>query len=149
MLVVSNNPVLTFMLEVLASAPRPADFQSALAALGASRRGEERLELHIAGAVPDHLRELRRDGPGAGLPVAARRGSSLRADLSLPALPATKANVPWNAADLERLNLPGNDSLHRARALSRVAEPRTSIIAAVKEALAFLPRPAALRRSPR
>ena len=45
--VVSNNPVLTFMLEVLASAPQPAEFQTALAELGASRRGEERLELHM------------------------------------------------------------------------------------------------------
>ena len=46
-LVASNNPILTFLLEVLASGPKKEDFEAALAALAASRRGEERLERYL------------------------------------------------------------------------------------------------------
>jgi hypothetical protein len=46
-LVTSNNPILTFMVETLASAPSAASFQSAIAELAASRRGTERLEVHL------------------------------------------------------------------------------------------------------
>ena len=46
-LVVANNPVLAFMLETLAAAPRPEDFQAALAALASTRRADERLEVHL------------------------------------------------------------------------------------------------------
>ena len=41
--VVCNNPILSFMLEMLASAPPKEIFQSALSELASSRRGAERL----------------------------------------------------------------------------------------------------------
>ncbi len=133
--VVSNNPVLTFMLEVLASAPQPADFQSALAELGAARRGDERLELHMHALYQTHCSAC-----GEAVQAEAflwRRGE-----------PEPYARVyrcghchdegerPLEAADLERLKLPGNPSLYRARALSRVAEAQDEHYAAAEEAVA-------------
>jgi hypothetical protein len=46
-LVAGNNPVTGFMLETLASAPHTSDLQVALAELGSSRKGSERLEPFI------------------------------------------------------------------------------------------------------
>ena len=65
-LVACNNPILSFMIETLASAPDSGDFQSVLAALAASRRGEERLEAHI-----QSLYETECDDCGATVPAQA------------------------------------------------------------------------------
>lgn len=46
-LVTSNNPVLSFMLETLAKAPSRKDFQVALSELAAARMGNERMETHL------------------------------------------------------------------------------------------------------
>src|SRR5512135_2333799 len=120
-LVVSNNPVVTFMLEVLASAPAPADFQSALAALASSKRGEERLEVHIANlyqtacaACGEHVQaeaflwKREEEAPYAKLYHCPHCGD--------------EGERPLDEADLRRLASLGNESLHRARALSRVAD---------------------------
>jgi hypothetical protein len=140
-IVVSSNPVLTFMLEVLASAPRPAEFQAVLAELGASRRGEERLELHLqalyrtqcaaCGGMTQAQGYLWKRGETA--PYARLyRCSQCRAE-------EERALDP---GDIQRLSLPGNTSLHRARALSRVAGPEDEHYPAVQEALgAYLDRP--------
>ncbi len=139
--VVSNNPVLTFMLEVLASAPQPAEFQTALAELGASRRGEERLELHMQA-----LYQTSCSACGETVQALAflwRRGEAVPY-ARVYRCPHCKdeGERPLDAADLERLKLPGNASLYRARALSRVAEAQDEHYAAAEEAVAaYLDRP--------
>ncbi|MCJ7624948.1 MAG: hypothetical protein MUO76_15715, partial [Anaerolineaceae bacterium] len=45
--VVCNNPILQFMLEILSLAPQTSDFQAALAELAKERRQNERLETHM------------------------------------------------------------------------------------------------------
>jgi hypothetical protein len=140
-LVVSNNPVVTFMLETLASAPSPADFQSALAALASSKRGEERLEVHVANLyqtacascgervqAETFLWRREEEAPYAKIYHCPRCGD--------------EGEHPLDEADLRRLALPGNESLHRARALARVTDPGDEYYPAVKEALdSYLSRP--------
>src|SRR3972149_387522 len=46
-LIASGNPVTRYLLELMASPPNEDDVRAALAHLAASRKGEERLELHI------------------------------------------------------------------------------------------------------
>jgi len=69
-LVACNNPILSFMIETLASAPDSGDFQSVLAALAASRRGEERLDAPAAQSREPAL------CPHLSLPALPRRGRS-------------------------------------------------------------------------
>ncbi len=140
-LVVSNNPVLTFMLEVLASAPRPAEFQAALAELGASRRGEERLELHLQSLYQTTCAAC--GGSAQASSYLWKRGESapFARFYRCPHCHA-EGEQPLEPGDLERLSPPGNPSLHRARALSRVAGPEEAHYGAVQEALeAYLDRP--------
>lgn len=46
-LVTANNPITRFLLEVFADPPPAAEFTAALADLGAVKKGEERLEVHL------------------------------------------------------------------------------------------------------
>jgi hypothetical protein len=46
-LVTANNPIARFLIELAADPPREEDLRTALANLAASRKGDERLELHI------------------------------------------------------------------------------------------------------
>jgi len=46
-LVTANNPVTRFLLETFANPPPESEFTAALADLGAVKKGEERLELHL------------------------------------------------------------------------------------------------------
>jgi hypothetical protein len=140
-LVVSNNPILTFMLEILASAPQPADFKAALAELAASHRNEERLEIH--------LKSLYQTSCAACSSQIQAQGFLWRRDEELPYARlyhcphcGDEGEHPLDPSDVARLTLPGNISLHRARALSRVADPSDEHYLMVKEALeAYLPRP--------
>ncbi len=140
-LAASNNPVLTFLLEVLASAPQAADFTSAVAELGALRRGTERLEVQLQA-----LYETNCPNCGAASPALAflwRKGES-QPFARLVRCPACGAEgeFPVTAADLERLGRAGSDALHRSRALERVAPAGDEDRAAVEEAVkSYLPRP--------
>ena len=46
-LVTANNPITRFLLEIFANPPPAAEFIAALADLGAVKKGDERLELHL------------------------------------------------------------------------------------------------------
>jgi hypothetical protein len=46
-LVTANNPITRFLVEIFANPPPAAEFIAALADLGAVKKGEERLELHL------------------------------------------------------------------------------------------------------
>ncbi len=46
-LVAANNPISRFLLEMAADPPSESDFKAALAELAASRKGDERLEIHL------------------------------------------------------------------------------------------------------
>ncbi|GAP07951.1 hypothetical protein ATHL_02848 [Anaerolinea thermolimosa] len=139
--VASNNPVLSFLLETLASAPRKEDFLAALAALGAARRGEERLELHLRALYQTTCATC--GGVTQAQAFLWRRGEPTPyARLYRCEHCQEQAERPLAEDDLERLKRIGNINLHRARALSRVADPEDEHYDGVREALsAYLDRP--------
>lgn len=140
-LVASNNPILAFILEVQATAPEPALIQSALAELGAARRGDERLETHI-----QSLYETECPNCGAAIQPQAflwRRGE-LQPFARLLRCPRCSADgeFPVTPGDLAALQRLGSDSLHRSRALERVLPADDPYRPTVDEALkSYLPRP--------
>lgn len=141
-LVTCNNPILSLMLEILAESPPESEFKAAIAALAAVRRGDERLELHIqnlyktqcavCGEVVQAQAYLwQRDQPH---PVARFYRCPACGD---------EGDRTLTAFDLDRLASIRTDAMHRARALSRVAqdgqvEQRESVLEALKT---YLPRP--------
>ncbi len=141
-LVASNNPILSFMLEVLASAPARAEFEAAIAALASSKRGEERLEPYIRSLYLT-------DCTACGQKVTAQ-GFIWQRDQTLPTAKiyrcpfcgdeGERSATPF---DRDQLKLLGSDALTRSRALARVVMERGSEqAAAVEEALkTYLPRP--------
>ena len=138
-LVASNNPILSFMTETLAAAPRAADFQAALAELAVAKRGNERLETHIQSL---YLTEC--DTCNATVPVEAflwRKGEP-QPFARLYNCPSCgeSGEHPITPADLERLSATGSDKLHRSRALQRVIldqdERREDVEAALENYLA-------------
>lgn len=139
--VASNNPVLSFLLETLASAPRKEDFLAALAELGATRRGEERLELHLHALYQTTCATC--GGATRAQAFLWRRGEPVpHARLYRCERCQEQAERPLAEDDLERLKRIGNINLHRARALSRVAGPEDAHYDGVREALsAYLDRP--------
>jgi len=139
-LVTANNPVGRFLLEMLACAPKPEDFRSAMADLASARKGDERLERHIqelyatecaqCGGIVQaqaYLWERGANQPYARLYTCPQCGES-----------GEQAVTP---ADLKRLsNLPPA-GLHRARALERIAPVDDPARPDVEEALnTYLPR---------
>lgn len=140
-LVACNNPILSFLIETLAAAPRFDDFQAVLAELAASRRGEERLEQHIqalyqttcdtCAEVVQAQAFLWRKGeaqPYARLYQCPKCGES--------------GERPVTPQDLERLARMGGDKMQRVRALQRVIMNEDEYRADVEEALeSYLPRP--------
>ncbi len=139
-LVASNNPILTYMLETLALTPTKADFQAALAELGAARRGDERLETHFRSLYETECAACRQTiQPQAFL---WRRGE-IQPFARIYRCPncGNEGEHPITQGDIQRLSLPGNPHLHQARALERVALPGDPLREEVQEiAQFFLPR---------
>src|SRR5512140_728605 len=140
-LVVSNNPVLSFMLELLASAPRAEEFQSALAELASARRGEERLELHLQALYQTEC-------PNCGRKIQAQaflwRKGEAQPYARLLRCPhcSHEGEHALHPADLGRVEPPGSAALHRSRALERVSQAGDAAREGAEEALqGFLPRP--------
>ena len=141
-LVASNNPILSFITETLAGAPKSADFQSALAELAMARRGDERLEHHLQSLYLtecDTCGENRsRRRPFFG---AKAKPNPSRACIDCPKC-GQSGEHPITQADLDRLKAMGGDRLQRARALQRVILNEDEHRADVEEALEnYLPRP--------
>ena len=140
-LVASNNPILTLMLQVLAAAPQTTDLQSALSDLAALRKGEERLELHFQSLYQTPC-------PGCGELVPAQaflwRDGEDQPYARLIKCPRCSAEgeFPITPSDLERLTPPGAAALHRSRAVQRAALPDEPLGEAVEAAIkTYLPRP--------
>jgi hypothetical protein len=141
-LVTCNNPILSLMLEVLAEAPPEGEFAAAISALAATRRGEERLELHI-----QNLYKTQCAACGAEIPAQAYlwQRDQPRPSAKIYHCPACgdDGERPLTHYDLDRLELIRTDAMHRARALARVVQDgQTEQRESVQEALkTYLPRP--------
>jgi hypothetical protein len=140
-LVASNNPVLSFILEILASAPSFSSLQAALSELADLRRGADRLETHL-----QSLYQTECAACGQTIQAQAflwKRGETQPyARLYHCPQCGDEGERPVTPRDLERLSIPGNPSLHRARAFERVNLGMESVQESIEEALnTYLSRP--------
>ncbi len=140
-LVACSNPILGFILETLAATPSKADFQAALSELGRTKRGEERLEVHLQSL---YLTEC----AGCGRRIQAqsylwRKGENQPyARLYHCPYCGDEGEHPLGDLDVEKLAVPGNTSLHKAWAMARVSQPGDTLREGVEEALqTYLARP--------
>lgn len=140
-LVTCQNPILAFMLEVLASAPRREAFVTVLAELGAVRSGEERLGVQIPALYETECPQCgTRHQPSGFL----WRKGEVKPHLRLLKCPncGAEGEAALAPADEENLARISGEKLHRARALERSGAQDDEQRAIVQEALAcYLPRP--------
>lgn len=119
-LIASNNPILSFMTEILAEAHPRADFQAALAHLASSRRGDELLETHLQSLYLTECAVCGRAIPAQGFLWKNGAAQPFARLLRCPHC-GDESERPITPNDLDRLEkLPGQASLHRARAFERV-----------------------------
>jgi len=140
-LVASNNPVLSFILEILAGAPSLSSLQSALSELADLRRGAERLEIHLQSL---YQTECAACGQTIQAQAFLWKKGETQPYARLYHCPqcGDEGERPVTERDLERLSIPGNPSLHRARAFERVNLGLESVQESIEEALnTYLSRP--------
>ena len=126
LLVAANNPVVRFLLEMAANPPPRSELQTSLAELASAYRGAERIEPHI--------RDLyRTECSHCAAPVMADAFLWEHAEGGKSAAPAPYARIytcpacrasgefPCTAGDINRALQFNTSTLHRARALERVA----------------------------
>ncbi|NPV57446.1 MAG: hypothetical protein HPY76_12345 [Anaerolineae bacterium] len=119
-IVCCNNPILVFMLEMLASAPDREELLAALAELAAARRNSTRLEQQL---LELYLTEC--PNCNALVPADAyiwQKGAEFPSARLLHC-PHCETEGEFNVTpgDIARYAHIGNDTLHRARALQRVS----------------------------
>lgn len=139
-LVAMNNPVTRFLLETAANPPSQADLRASLAELAAARKGDERLETHLQSLYLTECTKCHRQVPADAF-VWERESGVLAARIyhcscgDNGEYPATEADQALAAS------LAFTDSMHRSRALERVAAPHDPDRVHVEEALeCYLPR---------
>ena len=151
-LVAANNPVARFLLEMAANPPTEDELTSALAELAASRKGDERLELHIRSLYLTNCNLCGKEVEAETF-LWDRGDATPQAEKPAPSIPVPFARIyhcpycnargeyPVTETDLARVAQFSSSSLHRARALERVASLDDPDRQHVEEALAvYLPR---------
>ncbi|MFN3742797.1 MAG: hypothetical protein ACK4VW_09030 [Anaerolineales bacterium] len=142
LLVTVNNPLLFFIHQTLANPPSEAGFTAAIAELASTRKGEERLEIHIRNlyrtSCPNCHRPIQAEGylwrRGENAPFAVLYSCTHCGNAG------EHATEDTDLAILQSLQT--TDALHRARALERVTPLDDPHRATVEEALEhYLPRP--------
>ena len=118
-----NNPILALMLQVLAEAPRRADFEAEISDLADSRRAGERFEVHLR-------RYIKPICPGCKRVIQAdaylwKKGETnpFARVVDCPNC-HTAGEFPLENEDMAALQRPGSLALLRSRALERVGISR-------------------------
>jgi hypothetical protein len=139
-LVAVNNPVTRFLLELAANPPSQTDLQAALAELAAARKGNDRLETHFQSLYLTDCTKCQRQIPAEAFVWERLSGSLVARIYHCPC--GDNGEYPATTADQTRAaSLAATDSLHRARALERVAAPDDPDRLHAEEALeCYLPR---------
>jgi hypothetical protein len=139
-LVAVNNPVTRFLLETTANPPALADLSAALADLAAARKGEERLENHLQSLYLTECTQCHQQVPAKAF--IWERESGVMTGRIYQCSCGDDGEYPAADADLALASsLDTTDSLHRSRALERVAAPGDPDRPHVEEALkCYLPR---------
>ncbi len=125
-LVAANNPIIRFLLEMAAQPPPRSELQTSLAELASAYRGNERVEPHIRALYQTECSHC-------ASPVMAEAFLWEHADGGKATAPAPYARIytcpvcrtsgefPCTAGDINRASQFSANTLHRARALERVA----------------------------
>ena len=139
-LVAVNNPVMRFLLEMAVNPPSQVDLRAALSELAAARKGSERLETHLQSLYLTTCTHCQQQVPADAF-IWERSSGELTARIYHCACGDT-GEYPATEADQKRAaSLAATDSLHRARALERVAAPGDPDRHHAEEALeCYLPR---------
>jgi len=136
-----NNPITRFLMEMAASPPTRADLQSALAELASSRKGDERLETHLQSLYLTTCPHCQNSIPAQAF-IWERNGT-------FPSTRILQCQHCGNGGEYETTpddqnnisHLTKSTSLHKARALERVAAMGDPDRFYVEEALDYyLPR---------
>ncbi len=114
-----NNPILSLMLEVIASAPGVDQFQSVVAELAAARRAGERFENMIQSMYSTPCPACGQDIQPAAFLWRPEAEQPYGRVLHCP-LCGTGGEFPLAPPDLDHLRLPGSAALSQARALERI-----------------------------
>ncbi|MCC6147516.1 MAG: hypothetical protein IT308_08115 [Anaerolineaceae bacterium] len=140
-LVASNNPILSFMLEILAAAPKKTDFLAALAELGSSRRGDERLEQYFQEMYRTTCSNCGQDIQPSAYLWRREEKTPFARFYHCPHC-GDQGERKITESDIRRLDLIGKDALHRSRAIERIRVGTDPVEPAAEEAIqAYLPRP--------
>ncbi len=139
-LVATNNPVTRFLLEMAANPPSTVDLRAALSELAAARKGDERMETHLQTLYLTECVKCQRQVPVEAFIWERESGALVGRIYRCPC--GDSGEYPATEADRARAaRLAATDSLHRARALERVATPEDPDRRHVAEALeCYLPR---------
>lgn len=137
-LVAANNPVIAFLIEMMASAPQEADLIAALATLGSAKFRDTRIEPHIRSLYQSDCRNC-------SAPIQAE-AFLWEKDASTPygliyTCPHCQDSdeYPTNENDKARAAQFAESNLHRSRALERVASIDDPDRVYAKEALDVYP----------
>lgn len=141
-LVTANNPITRFLLEIFANPPPESEFIAALADLGAVKKGDERLEIHLQSLYLTSCEKCNQqtqaqaflwrkgeDAPYARIYECKHCGDS-----------GEKKITPEDIENAKRIA--GTDKLHRSRLFERVISLKDEDRVYAEEAIEhYLPRP--------
>lgn len=138
---VSNNPIVSFILKILVTAPGEGEIQAALSTFASSRKGDERLEVHLQSLYETEC-------PVCGEKIQANRfiwdkhlQQPSSKEVVCPYCHA-EGEFPVTPEDLARLDPFKRNPLQRARALERIAGLDDQFRGEAQQAVdCYLPRP--------
>lgn len=136
--VASNNPILTLLLEVLASAPTDKEIQAAFTELVTSRRMDERLEVHLQNLYISECASCGKSLQPEGYLWRKGEEKPYGKIYHCPDC-GDEGERPCTINDEKRLILPGKMELHRARALERISEADSPLRVGALEVLEIIP----------
>ena len=141
-LVTANNPITRFLLEIFANPPPQADFVAALAALGAVKKGDERLEQHLQSLYLTQCEKCEKQIYAQAF--LWRKGDDVPY-ARIYECPHCKDSGERIATDSDKeiaLQIAGTDTLHRTRLFERVVSLKDEDRVYAEEAIEhYLPRP--------
>ena len=141
-LVTANNPITRFLLEMAAMPPAENDFTAALAALDVSKKGAERIEMHIQSFYLTRCDKCEREIQAESFLWRREEDQPFARIYKCPHCDDA-GERPVKAADIDRAReIAASDGLHRSRALERVASIQDDYREYAEEAIKhYLPRP--------
>ena len=120
-LVAANNPISRFLLEMAADPPSESDLKAVLAEIAASRKGGERLEVHLKELYKTECGKCKRSITADAFLWRKDENEPFARVYTCPHC-GDAGERPVTPADVERAHaLRASDKLHRARVLERVA----------------------------